>query len=132
MATSTAVNVPQLPKHKTKLKKPGQRSCNEKDAKGKICAGHLKRWYYTADVVEQECGDVAAQLGPDAEIYRCEHCKTLYFPNPEDFRGLNVAGRGRISDFGLTIAPKDDKAKTQQQTGHPNPADKQADALGKK
>lgn len=132
MGTSSAINVPQLPKHKSKLKKPGQRSCNEKDAKGKICAGHLKRWFYAADVTEQECGDVFAMLGPDAEVYRCEHCKTLYFPNPQDFRGLNVAGRGSISDFGLTIAPKDDKAQTQQATGHPNPPAKQADALGKK
>ena len=125
MATSTTAiteqNVPQLPNHKTKLKKHGQRSCNEKDAKGKICAGHLKRWFYMADVKEQACGDIARMLGPNAEIYRCEHCKTLYFPNPEDLRGLNVAGRGSISDFGLTIAPKDNKAGSQQATGLPNP-----------
>ena len=106
MASAT-VTVPQLPNHKTKVKKHGQRSCNEKDAKGKICAGHLKRWFYMADAKEQECGDIARTLGPNAEIYRCEHCKTLYFPNPEDFRGLNVAGRGRISDFGLTLPPKE-------------------------
>jgi hypothetical protein len=106
MASAT-VTIPQLPNHKTKLKKQGQRSCNEKDAKGKICAGHLKHWYYMADVKEQECGDIARTLGPNAEIYRCEHCKTLYFPNPEEFRGLNVAGRGSISDFGLTLPPKE-------------------------
>jgi len=108
---TTAVSVPQLPNHKTKLKKPGQRSCNEKNEKGKLCGGHLKRWFYMTDVKEQECGDIARQLGPDAEIYRCEHCKTLYFPNPNEPGALNVAGRGSISDFGLTIAPKDDKAK---------------------
>jgi len=56
----------------------------EKDAKGKLCGGHLKRWYYTTDVVEQGCGDVAREWGPDAEVYRCEHCKTLYLPNPEE------------------------------------------------
>jgi hypothetical protein len=106
MATST-VSAPQLKNHKTKIKKPGQRSCNEKDAKGKLCGGHLKRWFYMADVKERECGDIAQTLGTDAEIYRCEHCKTLYFPNPEDFRGLNVAGRGSISDFGLTLPPKE-------------------------
>ena len=38
--------VPQLPHHKVKIKKPLQRSCNEKDAKGKLCGGHLKRWFY--------------------------------------------------------------------------------------
>ena len=106
MAASTS-SVPQLANHKTKIKKPGQRSCNEKNAKGKLCGGHLKRWFYMVDVKEQECGDIAKALGPDAELYRCEHCKTLYFPNPEDFRGLNVAGWGSISDFGLTLPPKE-------------------------
>ena len=93
----------QLPNHKLKVKKPGQRSCNEKDAKGKICAGHLKRWFYAADVKEQACGDVERQFGPNAEIYRCEHCKTLYLPNAEEPGGMNVAGKGTISVFGLTV-----------------------------
>lgn len=99
----------QLPDHKVKLKKPGQRSCNEKDEKGKLCGGHLKRWFYMADV---KGGDVARALGPDVEIYRCEFCKTLYLPNPEDPRGLNVAGSGQISVFGLTLPPKTDPAKS--------------------
>ena len=30
---------------KVKIRKHRQRSCDEKDAKGKLCAGHLKRWY---------------------------------------------------------------------------------------
>ena len=51
-----ATDVPQLPNHKVKLKKPGQRACNEKNDKGKFCGGHLKRWFYTSDVLEQECG----------------------------------------------------------------------------
>ena len=55
-----------------------------KDDKGKICAGHLKRWFYVTDRIEQACGDVKAAYGPQAEIYRCEHCKTLYLPNPEE------------------------------------------------
>jgi len=46
---------PQLPKHKVKIKKEGQRACNEKNEKGKFCGGHLKRWFYTTDVVEQAC-----------------------------------------------------------------------------
>ena len=96
----------QLPHHKVKIKKPGQRSCNEKDDKGKLCGGHLKRWYYLTDAVERECGDVEKAYGRDAEIYRCEHCKTLYLPNPEDPRGTSVAGQGTVSTPGLTIPPK--------------------------
>ncbi len=53
------------------------RACNEKDAKGKLCAGHLKRWYFFPE-------DVKRQFGENAEIYRCERCKTLYLPNPEE------------------------------------------------
>src|SRR5437763_17042901 len=109
MATTSAL--PQLPHHKIKVKKPGQRACNEKDAKGKLCAGHLKRWFYADDVKERACGDVEKALGPKAELYRCEHCKTLYLPNDEDASGLNVAGKGSISTFGLTVAPKEGKDK---------------------
>ena len=102
----TEIEVQQLPNHKVKLKKPLQRSCNQKDEKNKLCGGHLKRWFYMDDVKEQACGDVRQAYGPNAEIYRCEHCKTLYLPNPEDPRGRNVAGKGQISVFGLTIQPK--------------------------
>jgi hypothetical protein len=97
----------QLPKHKVKIKKINQRSCNEKDAKGKFCGGHLKRWYYTADAVEKDCGDIEKAWGPDVEVYRCEFCKTLYLPNPEEVGGVNVAGRGQISVFGLTLPSKE-------------------------
>jgi len=100
---------PQLPHHKVKFKKHLQRSCNEKNEKGKFCGGHLKRWFYTADIVEQQCGDVEQAWGRNAEVYRCEFCKTLYLPNPQDPRGLNVAGRGMISTFGLTLPPKESK-----------------------
>ncbi len=61
---------------KIKVRKPKQRSCDEKDAKGKLCAGHLKRWYDYPKEVE-------AKIGKDAEIYRCEFCKTLYKPDPK-------------------------------------------------
>ena len=61
------------PKVKTRF--PYQRSCNEKDAKGKLCAGHLKRWYGFGE-------DIKRQYGPNAEIYRCEYCHTLYLPAP--------------------------------------------------
>jgi hypothetical protein len=53
------------------------RACNQKDAKGKLCAGHLKRWYFFGDEVKQ-------RFGPNVEIYRCERCKTLYLPNPAE------------------------------------------------
>jgi len=96
----------QLPNHKVKYKKPFQRACNEKDDKGKICAGHLKRWFYMADKIEQACGDVQAAWGKQAEVYRCEHCKTLYLPSAEEPRGKNVAGLGQKSVFGVTVAPK--------------------------
>ena len=107
--TPSEPQVQQLPKHKVKLKKPLQRSCNEANDKGKLCGGHLKRWFYAADVLEQSCGDIEQAYGKDAEVYRCEHCKTLYLPNPNDPRGINVAGRGQISTFGLTLPPKEPK-----------------------
>ncbi len=53
------------------------RACGEKDEKGKLCAGHLKRWYFFGD-------EVKSKYGAGAEIYRCERCKTLYLPNPEE------------------------------------------------
>lgn len=105
--TSGTQTPPQFSKHKVKYKKPGQRACNEKDAKGKFCGGHLKRWFYASDVLEQECGDVEKAWGRDAEVYRCEHCKTLYLPNPQAPGGLNVAGPGQTSVFGLTIPGKE-------------------------
>ena len=104
---STNSALQQLPHHKVKIKKAGQRACNELNAKGKFCGGHLKRWYYMTDAVEQACGDVAKAWGENAEVYRCEHCKTLYLPNPETPSGLNVAGEGQLSVFGLTIPPKE-------------------------
>ena len=116
--TVTAVTgtIPQLPNHKVKIKKPGQRSCNEKNEKGKFCGGHLKRWFYAADVLEQECGDVEKAWGVEAEVYRCEFCQTLYLPNPEDARGMNVAGPGQFSIFGFVVPPKDEKAKEEKKT----------------
>jgi hypothetical protein len=56
---------------KVKRRIPRMRACNEKDEKGKLCAGHLKRWYFFGDEVKQRFG---------SEVYRCEHCKTLYLP----------------------------------------------------
>jgi hypothetical protein len=63
------------PKVKRRLLR--MRACNEHDAKGKICAGHLKRWYFFGDEVKQ-------RFGEDAEVYRCENCKTLYLPDESE------------------------------------------------
>jgi hypothetical protein len=62
---------------KVKRRVPRMRACNEKDDKGKLCAGHLKRWYFFGDEVKQK-------FGAEAEVYRCERCKTLYLPNAEE------------------------------------------------
>jgi hypothetical protein len=103
----------QLPNHKVKIKLPLQRSCNEKDGKGKICGGHLKRWFYAVDTVERACGDVERAWGKRAEVYRCERCKTLYLPNPSGPVAKNVAGIGQVTIVGLpTGKPQNEKAES--------------------
>ncbi len=70
-----------------KEKKPGQRACDEKDAKGELCVGHLKRWYYSypkqLTVGEEEAAAIK-EFGKSAEVYRCERCHTIYRPVPLD------------------------------------------------
>ena len=114
MPEDSSNGAPQLPNHKVKYKKAFQRACNEPDAKGELCGGHLKRWFYLADALEQACGDVRKSLGDQAEIYRCEHCRTLYLPSDEEPRGRNVAGLGRQSVFGLTLVAKPGEEKDKQ------------------
>ena len=106
VTTSGSANVQQLPNHKVRVKKAGQRACNEKDAKGKLCGGHLKLWAYAKDVIERECGDIEKAWGRNAEVYRCENCKALYLPTPGE-KKINVAGKGMKSVFGLTLPPKE-------------------------
>ena len=65
---------PKIPK--IKVRKPKQRACDERNEKGKLCAGHLKRWYDLTPEVE-------AIVGKGAEIYRCEFCKILFRPDPK-------------------------------------------------
>ena len=73
-AAVAAAEVPAEPP-KVKVRAPRQRSCDEKDAKGKLCCGHLKRYYdYPKEIA-------ALVGGPIVEVYRCEFCKTLYKPN---------------------------------------------------
>jgi len=68
---------------KVKEKKPGQRACDEKDAKGELCMGHLKRWYYDDPhslFPTPEDQEAIKEFGRGAELYRCERCHTLYRP----------------------------------------------------
>jgi|SRR5215469_4124886 len=75
VSAATAVAEPEAPKApKIKAKKATQRSCDEKDAKGKLCCGHLKRWYDYPKEIE-------ALVGKKAEIYRCEFCQAIYKPD---------------------------------------------------
>lgn len=83
-----ASTAPTLPKIKVRL--PFQRACNEKDAKGKLCSGHLKRWYgfgedirkHVAEYLQNEARSGPVAAGGELEIYRCEYCHTLYLPAP--------------------------------------------------
>jgi hypothetical protein len=62
---------------KIRRRAPRMRACSLKDAKGKLCVGHLKRWYfYGAELQER--------FGKNAELYRCEKCKAIYLPNAEE------------------------------------------------
>ena len=95
---------------KIKEKKPGQRACDEKDAKGKACVGHLKRWYYSYPqqlYVSPEEEEALREFGKDAEIYRCERCHTVYRPVASDrstagqkyqLRPVNILGAFRRKD----------------------------------
>ncbi len=60
---------------KIKRRVPRMRACDEKNEKGAICAGHLKRWFGAPP-------SLAAKYG--AELYRCERCHTVYLPNPAE------------------------------------------------
>ena len=71
-AIATEPEAPAPPK--VKPKKATQRACDEKDAKGKLCCGHLKRWYDYPKEIE-------ALVGKKAEVYRCEFCQTIYKPD---------------------------------------------------
>ena len=61
----------------TKIKRrvSRMRACDEKDEKGELCTGHLKRWFDYGQEIRDRHGD---------EIYRCERCHTLYLPNLEE------------------------------------------------
>ena len=55
---------------KVKRRTPRMRACNEKDDKDKLCAGHLKRWYFFGDEVKKKfgrrCGDLPLRALQDA------------------------------------------------------------------
>jgi len=60
---------------RVKRRVPRMRACDEKNDKGKLCAGHLKRLYGADEKLLKRLG---------GEIYRCERCATLYIPNLEE------------------------------------------------
>lgn len=61
-----------------KSRVPRQRACNELTGKkGKICAGHLKRWYGYGD-------EIVRRFGNNPEVYRCERCDVLFRPNEHE------------------------------------------------
>lgn len=62
-----------------KEKKSGQRACDEKDAKGEFCLGHLKLWPH-----KRWPAQLLAQEHASTVIYRCERCHALYRPAPRD------------------------------------------------
>jgi len=82
---------------KIKVKKAGQRACDEKDAKGKLCVGHLKRW----DGAPEE---VTREVGRGIPVFRCERCRTLYRPAPDDrsTAGLKFEER-KVNILGDTV-----------------------------
>lgn len=62
---------------KVRRRAPRMRACSLKNEKGKLCAGHLKRWYFLTPEVEE-------RFGKDAELYRCERCQTIYLPSDQE------------------------------------------------
>jgi hypothetical protein len=62
---------------KIRRRAPRMRACSLKDAKGKLCAGHLKRYYFFGEELQRK-------FGAEAELYRCEKCKTIYLPSEEE------------------------------------------------
>lgn len=72
-----AIATPEATTPKRKTKKLRQRACDEKDSKGKACLGHLKRWYEYPENIQRV-------VGKNAEVYRCERCKTLYHPDASE------------------------------------------------
>lgn len=72
---------------KVKEKSPGQRACDEKDAKGELCCGHLKRWYYYHPLrlyFTPEEQQARKAFGDHADVFRCERCHTVYRPAATD------------------------------------------------
>jgi hypothetical protein len=60
---------------KVKRRVARMRACDEKNEKGAICAGHLKRWFSAPASVSNQFG---------SELYHCERCHTIYLPNPSE------------------------------------------------
>jgi len=78
-------------------KKRGQRACDVKDEKGKLCVGHLKLWAAPTEEAIQAAGKGVA-------IYRCERCHALYRPASGDDSSAGLRYEKRpvnvLGDFG--------------------------------
>ena len=85
-----------------KEKKPGQRACDEKDAKGELCVGHLKRWFTPDD-------QTLERVGKDIEIFRCERCHTLYRPASTDDSSAGLRFKWRAVSLLGGFLSKDSK-----------------------
>src|SRR4029453_15948649 len=77
-----------------KQMKQGQTVCNEKDAKGKLCAGPLKRLPDPGYRSREE-------LDGAPITYRCGRCRTLYQGPP-----LGPVRDGRMKSFVLASPPE--------------------------
>ena len=62
---------------KVKRRMLRMRACTEKDAKGKLCRGHIKRYFEIPE-------EVRVRFHEHEHAYRCERCKTIYLPNPSE------------------------------------------------
>jgi hypothetical protein len=56
----------------------GQTVCTIKDAKGNICAGHVKQWFTAPP-------EVLAKAAPDNTIHRCQRCFAVYEGPPQEY-----------------------------------------------
>jgi hypothetical protein len=67
---AAGVTVNQAPQGRKPMK-PGQTVCNQKDEKGKLCAGPLKR-------LQSKVYRSKEELEGEEMIYRCGKCYTIY------------------------------------------------------
>jgi len=72
---------------KVKRRIPRMRACNEKDEKGKLCAGHLKRWYHFGDevaMIVEACSDTNVTPKPPWKERKEAYLAHLRAPDTPD------------------------------------------------